>query len=186
MQGSCQCPSVRGRCHSGGKVSIGDRPSPAGFNPARPSRAMSKRVLSSAPLPVAKRQRNLFLLNSETQHPPIINFDDTLYDELVLSIFSHLSWVDLCVIQTTSKNWSRLAADNELWRNLYLRVYGRSRLRGARGHIGRADGREVKPLPGRATADDYKDWKWMFRISSNWRRGMCDTSCYFYPPRFTG
>ena len=45
------------------------------------------------------------------------------------------------------------------------------RLRGVRGFIGRGDGREVRPLPGRAKAEDVKDWKWMFRISSNWRTG---------------
>lgn len=51
--------------------------------------------------------------------------------------------------------------------------YGRARLRGVRGHIGRNDGREVRPLPGRAKVEDgeVKDWKWMFRISSNWRTG---------------
>jgi hypothetical protein len=54
--------------------------------------------------------------------------------------------------------------------------YGRARLRGVRGHIGRNDGREVRPLPGRAKAEDggVKDWKWMFRISSNWRTGQLD------------
>lgn len=61
---------------------------------------------------------------------------------------------------------------------LYLREYGRARLRGARGHTGitsRIDGREVRPLPGRMRGDNVaivKDWKWMFRISSNWRTGQ--------------
>ena len=61
---------------------------------------------------------------------------------------------------------------------LYLSEYGRARLRGARGHIGiisRVDGREVRPLPGRMRGDNVatiKDWKWMFRISSNWRTGQ--------------
>lgn len=80
--------------------------------------------------------------------------------------------MDLCVTQATSKKWSRLAADNELWRKKYLQVYGRTRLRGAKGFIARMDGREVRPLPGRVkTESQYKDWKWMFRISSNWRKG---------------
>jgi len=52
-----------------------------------------------------------------------------------------------------------------------MRVYGRTRLRGARGVIARPDGREVKPLPGRAKDESSRSWKWMFRISSNWRRG---------------
>lgn len=52
-------------------------------------------------------------------------------------------------------------------------VYGRSRLRGASGFFARSDGKEMKPLPGAAKPAVFKDWKWMFRISSNWRRGRC-------------
>ncbi len=133
---------------------------------------MTKHRLSPAPLPPSKR---LHSINSDGSHPsskPRLTFETALYDELILCIFSHLSWVDLCATQSTSRTWCRLAADNELWRVLYLRVYGRPRLRGARGFIGRADGREVRSLPGRAKIEDLKDWKWMFRISSNWRTGM--------------
>ncbi|PPQ93795.1 hypothetical protein CVT25_013504 [Psilocybe cyanescens] len=134
---------------------------------------MTKRNLSPAPLPPAKRPHTL----DRTKHhrSQVLSFENSLYDELILCIFSHLSWIDLCVTQSTSKNWARLAGDNELWREQYLNVYGRTRLRGARGFIGRLDGREVKPLPGRAMADPnhYRDWKWMFRISSNWRNGRC-------------
>lgn len=129
---------------------------------------MLKRSLSPILLPPSKR------LHTSTgrqrpSHP--LSFDSSLYDELILCIFSHLSWIDLCAAQATSRNWARLATDNELWRKLYLRVYGRTRLRGARGFVGRPNGREIKPLPGRAKAEDHKDWKWMFRISSNWRKG---------------
>ncbi|KAA1474241.1 hypothetical protein DENSPDRAFT_840811 [Dentipellis sp. KUC8613] len=103
-------------------------------------------------------------------------FDTLLYDELILHIFSYLPWADLCAVQATNRNWSRLSADNQLWKSLYLTEYGRSRLRGGRGFIGRADGREIKPLPGRAHADELKNWKAMFRISTNWRTGRCDIS----------
>ena len=109
--------------------------------------------------------------NNAYHLPQILSFDHSLYDELILHIFSHLSWVDLCRTQATNRNWARLAGDNELWRNLYLKVYGRTRLRGAKGFIGRLDGRQVRPLPGRARAEEQRDWKWMFRISSNWRKG---------------
>ncbi|KAG7446230.1 uncharacterized protein BT62DRAFT_104863 [Guyanagaster necrorhizus] len=134
---------------------------------------MTKHRLSPASLPPSKR---LHGINSDSSHPsstPKLTFETALYDELILCIFSHLSWVDLCATQSTSKTWCRLAADNELWRILYLRVYGRPRLRGARGFFGRADGREVRSLPDRAKIEDLKDWKWMFRISSNWRTGRC-------------
>ncbi|KAK0225964.1 hypothetical protein IW262DRAFT_1540078 [Armillaria fumosa] len=150
---------------------------------------MTKHRFSPAPLPPSKR---LHGTNSDGSHPPSkprLTFETSLYDELILCIFSHLSWVDLCATQSTSRTWCRLAADNELWRILYLRIYGRPRLRGARGFIGRADGREVRSLPGRAKVENLKDWKWMFRISSNWRTGMqglayrCKVWIYINLPR---
>ena len=59
-----------------------------------------------------------------------------------------------------------------MWKSLYISEYGRTRLRGVRGFAVRGDGKEVRPLPGRAKADpEIRDWKWMFRISSNWRTG---------------
>lgn len=129
---------------------------------------MTKRELSPAPLPPSKRRYGTI-----NQRIPIqaLSFENSLYDELILCILSYLSCVDLCAVQATSRNLARLGADNELWRKLYYRVYGRTRLRGARGFIGRPDGREVKPLPERAGTEDHRDWKWMFRISSNWRTG---------------
>ncbi|KAG6813555.1 hypothetical protein H0H92_009947 [Tricholoma furcatifolium] len=133
---------------------------------------MSKRSLSPNPLPPAKR------IHTTGPHLPAkspFSFNDSLYDELILCIFSHLSWFDLCAAQATSTNWCRLACDNTLWKNLYLRVFGRSRLRGSRGYVIRADGREVRPLPGRIhiKQEPIKDWKWMFRVSSNWKNGRC-------------
>ncbi|KAF8967887.1 hypothetical protein BDZ97DRAFT_1655697 [Flammula alnicola] len=146
---------------------------------------MSKRNLSPALLPPTKR---FHASGHPNYHPTqILSFANSLYDELILCIFSHLSWVDLCATQATSRNWARLAADNELWRVQYLKVYGRTRLRGTKGFIARLDGREVRPLPGRAKVDQYRDWKWMFRISSNWRKGRClveesvDLSVHSFP-----
>ncbi|TFK26472.1 hypothetical protein FA15DRAFT_667351 [Coprinopsis marcescibilis] len=134
---------------------------------------MSKHELSPAPLPPAKRARALSGSASSSGVSRLLTFDNSIYDELVLCIFSHLSWVDLCAAQATSRNWARLASDNALWREQYLLVFGRTRLRGTRGFIPRSDGRETKPLPGRAKGQEYKDWKWMFRISSNWKNGRC-------------
>lgn len=141
--------------------------------------SMSKRAHSLSLLPPAKR---FHASGHATTHPitQILNFENSLYDELILCIFAYLSWSDLCTTQATSRNWARLAADNELWRKQYLSVYGRTRLRGTKGFIARLDGREVRPLPGRAKADQHKDWKWMFRISSNWRKGM-HVVCYEFP-----
>ncbi|KLO19542.1 hypothetical protein SCHPADRAFT_898821 [Schizopora paradoxa] len=66
----------------------------------------------------------------------------------------------------------------QLWKDQFILEFGRMRLRGGRGFIQRRDGREVRPLPSRAKSssnspEDNIDWKWMFRISCNWRRGRC-------------
>ena len=134
--------------------------------------SMSKHTLSPPPLPAAKRLRTL--TGSSDSGGRSFSIDNFLSDELVLCIFSFLSWIDLCAVQATNRDWCRLSTDNELWRNLYLTVYGRSRLRGASGVAPtRSDGKETKPLPVGAKPTVFKDWKTMFRISSNWRRGVC-------------
>ena len=160
---------------------------------------MAKRRLSQslALEPTTKRLQLSNEVVSNSWRQPKLTFDTVLYDELILCIFSHLSWIDLCTLQSTNRSWSRLTADNEvcssrmfsfedvlnadpdqLWKTLYLREYGRSRLRGVRGFVSRNDGREIRPLPerGKYTPRDAKDWKWMFRISSNWRTGRQNLS----------
>lgn len=131
---------------------------------------MQKHGLTPPPSPPHKRVH--YSHGLKAGEPSISrSFEALLYDELVLHIFSHLDYTDLCAVQATSRNWARIASDNELWRKLYLRVFGCSRLRGSKGFIGRVDGREVKPLPGGINTGSSRDWKFMFRISSNWRRG---------------
>jgi len=132
---------------------------------------MSKRGHPSDILPTPKRRHTVGKRPASSLSSPL-SFDTFLYDELILQIFSHLPSEDLCSTQPVSRNWARLAGDNELWRELYMKEYGRSRLRGSRGFIARQDRREVRPLPARIGEVDCKDWKWMFRISSNWRRGL--------------
>ncbi|KAL1945633.1 hypothetical protein VTO73DRAFT_1635 [Trametes versicolor] len=139
---------------------------------------MPKRSLSPAPLPPPKR-----IHTATEDHPHAVfesrPFDTILSDEIVLFVFHYLSSSDLCAVQRTNKNWARLSLDNQLWKSLYINEYGRTRLRGGRGFIGRGDGREIKPLPGRsAIPEEVKDWKWMFRISSNWRTGRCSLEHY--------
>ncbi|KAL4248926.1 hypothetical protein ABKN59_007562 [Abortiporus biennis] len=137
---------------------------------------MFKRPHSPEPLPLHPKRLHTnqqpYAVRGETGQ---LTFDTLLYDEIILVIFSYLSWSDLCNIQSINRNWARLSLDNELWKSLYISEYGRSRLRGVRGFVKRTDGREVKPLPTRASgkAEEVRDWKWMFRISSNWRTGRC-------------
>ncbi|KAJ7446193.1 hypothetical protein B0H11DRAFT_1746167 [Mycena galericulata] len=133
---------------------------------------MSKRSRSPSSLPPSKR------LHSLSGATPLISvtFDNALYEELILLIFANLSWIDLCAAQAVNKNWARLSLDNGLWKEHYLQVFGRTRLRGAKGFIGRTDGRELKRLPERVkVTDEIKDWRWMFRISWNWKIGRCTT-----------
>ncbi|CAE6462731.1 unnamed protein product [Rhizoctonia solani] len=121
------------------------------------------------------------------QHPnqhSASNFDTILSDETVLAIFAFLDSHHLCLVRLVNKHWDRLATDNHLWRILFLREFSRSRLRGSRGFTTQPT-REIKPLPSRAqvhsegqTPDDdllenFVDWRWMFRVSSNWSRGRC-------------
>ncbi|KAH7882606.1 hypothetical protein F5I97DRAFT_1816334 [Phlebopus sp. FC_14] len=133
---------------------------------------VAKHRLSPAPLPPSKRQCGVQL---SSEQRIITTFDNALYDELVLFIFSFLDSRDLCAIQATSRNCSRLANDDQLWKALFVREFGKARLRGGKGFYGRADGRLVKPLPSRipAPAGESLNWKWMYRISSNWRNGRC-------------
>ncbi|KAL1743483.1 hypothetical protein HDZ31DRAFT_40776 [Schizophyllum fasciatum] len=154
---------------------------------------MGKHTLSPAPLPPRKRAQTAAHQTPKTT--PALTFESALYDELILVCFSFLSYRDLCLSQSTSRNWARLSADNHLWKGLYLRTFGRARLRGTRGFIGRTDGREVRPLPGRAArggaADarlvDHRDWKWMFRISANWKSGRCVSErLHHCPPPSSG
>jgi hypothetical protein len=140
-----------------------------------PLRIMSaKHRLSPEPVPVAKRLHTS--VSQSTSRRLQVSFD-SLYDELILCIFSHLSAPDLCAAQCINKTWNRLSTDNEIWKALYLKTFGRSRLRGSKGFTSftRTDGREIRPLPARASLKpaELKDWKWMFRISSNWRKGLC-------------
>ncbi|KAF8557949.1 hypothetical protein OG21DRAFT_1406098 [Imleria badia] len=134
----------------------------------------SKRHLSPAPLPQPKRQHGVY---SQSARAVISSFDNALYDELVLFIFSFLNSRDLCAVQAANKNCSRLACDNQLWKTLYVRDFGKARLRGGNGFYTRKDGRLIKGLPSRASlaaADaESLNWKWMYRISSNWRNGRC-------------
>jgi hypothetical protein len=73
---------------------------------------MSKHRLSPAPLPPAKRIHNVS--PAGYARASLLTFDTALYDELILSVFAHLSWGDLCSVQAVNKYWARLASDNQV------------------------------------------------------------------------
>ncbi|KAF8608584.1 hypothetical protein BDV93DRAFT_541073 [Ceratobasidium sp. AG-I] len=115
--------------------------------------------------------------------PTISNFDSILSDETALTIFTFLDPYHLCLAQEVNRHWNRLATDNHLWKTMFFREYPRQRLRGSRG-FSTAGSREIKPLPSRAQhngdtfaedslPENYTDWRWMYRISSNWSKGRC-------------
>ncbi|KAG8746954.1 hypothetical protein FRC12_014178, partial [Ceratobasidium sp. 428] len=119
--------------------------------------------------------------NGHLNHSLIRNFDSALSDETVLTIFGFLDSYHLCLVRTVNKHWNRLATDNHLWRIMFLQEFSQQRLRGSRGFSQHAN-REIKPLPSRVRnegdvisvrdvlPENYTDWRWMYRISSNWSR----------------
>ena len=72
---------------------------------------MLKHRLSPDNLPPHKR-----LHTSSSHTPSYLHATNlaTLYDEIVVVIFSFLSFEDLCAVQRTNRNWSRLALDNQV------------------------------------------------------------------------
>src|SRR5262245_37789575 len=71
---------------------------------------MSKRRLSPASLPPPKRPHTDTSVTPRSSNILLSSF----YDELMLFIFSHLSFIDLCHAQAVSLNWARLASDNQV------------------------------------------------------------------------
>lgn len=77
---------------------------------------MSKRPLSPGlvALPRSKRVHTEGDTSALILHRSLETFDTLFYDELILHIFSHLSYRDLCAVQRTNRNWARLALDNQV------------------------------------------------------------------------
>ena len=79
-----------------------------------PSSPMAKRSLSPAHLPPAKRSHLSTPSTSTSISPAKFNCFESLYDELVLHIFTFLSFTDLCALQTSNRNLARLSLDNQV------------------------------------------------------------------------
>jgi hypothetical protein len=75
---------------------------------------MSKRSLSPVHLPPAKRPHLSASSPSTSLHASQSTNFETLYDELILYIFTFLSYVDLCALQATDRNCARLSLDNQV------------------------------------------------------------------------
>lgn len=95
---------------------------------ATPSSPMAKRSLSPAHLPPAKRS-HLSTPSTSTSIPPArSNCFESLYDELILHIFTFLSYTDLCALQATDRDLARLSLDNQVHSTFIPEIYFGSRL----------------------------------------------------------
>jgi hypothetical protein len=72
---------------------------------------MAKRSLSPVHLPPSKRA-HLTAPEASTLSRSITF--ESLYDELILHIFTFLSYTDFCALQTTNRNLARLSLDNQV------------------------------------------------------------------------
>ena len=79
-----------------------------------PSYPMAKRSLSPVHLPLAKRAHLIAQSPSTVLPPAQPNSFESLYDELILHVFTFLSYTDLCALQTTDRNLARLSLDNQV------------------------------------------------------------------------
>lgn len=78
---------------------------------------------------------------------------------------------DLCHVEAVSKGFRRVATDNELWKELFLRTFGR--LRGGRSQFTFTK-RPLVSLPAHlhtTSVSSAVDWKSLYIIGNNWRRG---------------
>ena len=85
-----------------------------------PSYPMAKRSLSPVHLPLAKRAHLIAQSPSTVLPPAQPNSFESLYDELILHVFTFLSYTDLCALQTTDRNLARLSLDNQVHSTFHL------------------------------------------------------------------
>jgi len=83
-------------------------------NQPGPSFPMAKRSLSPVHLPPSKRAHLIAPSPSTFLPPAQSNTFECLYDELILHIFTFLSYTDLCTLQATNRNLARLSLDNQV------------------------------------------------------------------------
>ncbi|KZT56232.1 hypothetical protein CALCODRAFT_323358 [Calocera cornea HHB12733] len=121
-----------------------------------------------------------------------------LSDEVFLHVLAYLSYDSLAAVQQVSTHWLRLARDNQLWKQLFLRDHSHKHLRSVSAHgTGKRRAhdpfRPIAPLPRRpahtharppGTAEREEgplDWRWMYRLSQNWATGHCALSALPLP-----
>ncbi|KAI9055303.1 hypothetical protein LZ554_000263 [Drepanopeziza brunnea f. sp. 'monogermtubi'] len=100
-----------------------------------------------------------------------VDFIKHLPREIAFQILALLDSNDLSAVLRVSKEWSSLALEKSVWRQIFLRDQTRSFATGKPIPQGKGLG-----LPAHNPADDWKD---MYRVrqqlSTNWKNGKCDT-----------
>ena len=71
---------------------------------------MLKRPLSPVNLPPPKRAH----LSAPSIYTEESTSFESLYDELILHIFTYLTHADLCALQATNRDCARLSLDNQV------------------------------------------------------------------------
>lgn len=82
-----------------------------------------------------------------------MTLEQALPEDIMIRILSYLDASELATVSRVSSEWARLAADPALWRHLYLSTYAKAAA--------------VTTSPVRT-----RPWRDLYRISSNWRRGV--------------
>lgn len=124
----------------------------------RPPPPSPSPVLSRSPrvqIPIKKRKNS---------YRPI----QSLNEELLLHIFSHLNLQSVCDALLVCHKWYRIGSDNKIWRDLYYANFFKKH----RFQTTLSIGNERKP---------GVDWKSLFKLRYNWNRGVCDVKTIRFP-----
>lgn len=116
-------------------------------------RKASDSLLVERPLPPLSRTRGLV---KRRNHQPI----QTLNEELLLQVFSHLSLPNVCEVLLVCHKWHRIGSDNKIWRDLYYANFFKKHRFQTTLSIG------YEGQPG-------ADWKSLYKLRFNWNRGVC-------------
>ncbi|KAF5129492.1 hypothetical protein DV495_002192 [Geotrichum candidum] len=95
---------------------------------------------------------------------------DSLNEELLLHVFSHLNVPNLCNTLLVCKKWYRIGSDNKIWRDLYQANFFKKH-------------RFQTTLSIGIERQEELDWKSFFKLRYNWNRGVCRVkNIRFHPP----
>ena len=153
-------------------ISTGSEPTPIIL-----STTMSKRVLDEGSGPVSDRKRQQTHINKVSGVDGALAFChiSKLSDEVLLNVFEMLPLSQIISCQTVSRRWQHISTDPELWKRLYFQRFVKPRL----AHVHSRTRTRIATRDwwnNERTQNDgetRKDWKQMFKVRHNWRKGRC-------------